>query len=305
MKLSSSNTSFGRHESFALRFGWLTKGVSALREDVKTFEREDATVAFGVGKNMVSAIRFWLQAAQIVERQADRTFVLSPIGEVVFESGGDPYLEDEGTIWLLHWLLSTNPVGATAIYWFFNHFHKPEFTGPEVASGLRDFVKQNIEQSVAAATIKNDAALLQRMYVRSTGNNRVAIEEALDSPLALLNLQERVDSKSFRATPMDRDELPLSIFTYAVGDLMAHADRNQVTIEYLMYSDIDHCAPGAVFRMTEDGLLKKVEQMCIAYPETFRIDQTAGLHQLYQLMHFDPVEVLKSYYLESLGEEAA
>ena len=143
------------------------------------------------------------------------------------------------------------------------------------------------------------------MYVLSTGNKRVAIEVALDSPLALLNLQERVDSKSFRATPMDRDELPLSIFAYAVGDLMAHADRNQVTIEYLMYSDIDHCAPGAVFRMTEDGLLKKVEQMCIAYPETFRIDQTAGLHQLYQLMHFDPVEVLKSYYLESLGEEAA
>ena len=196
-------------------------------------------------------------------------------------------------------------MGATAIYWFFNHFHKPEFTSPEVASGLRDFAKQEIEQSIAATTIKSDAALLQRMYVRSTGNNRVVLEEALDSPLALLNLQERVDSKSFRAIPMDRDELPLSIFAYAVSDLMTHADRKQLTIEYLMYSDHNHCAPGAVFRLTEDGLLKKLEQMCITHPNTFRIDQTAGLHQLYRLKDFDAVGLLRSYYLDSLGREAA
>ena len=305
MKLNSSNTSFGRHETFALRFGWLTKGVTALMEDPLAFERENATVTFGVGKNMVAAIRYWLQASQVIERQADRTFTLTPIGDLLFRVQGDPYLEDEGTIWLLHWLLATNPIGATSIYWFFNHFHKPEFTNQEVASGLRDFAKQNVEHGVAAATIKNDAALLQRMYVRSAGNGRVAIEEALDSPLALLNLQERLDSKSFRALPADRDDLPLSVFAFSVCELMVYAERKQLTIDYLMYSDLEHCAPGAVFRLTEDGLLKKLEQMCIAYPTEFRIDQTAGVHQLYQLAEINPMELLRSYYAESLGVEAA
>lgn len=305
MRMNSSVTSFGRHESFALRFGWLTKGVSALAQDPRAFEREDATVTFGVGKNMVSAIRYWLQAAQVFERQADRSFANTPIGEVIFQSDGDPFLEDEGTIWLLHWLLATNPTGATSIYWFFNHFHKPEFTGAEVASGLRDFVKQNVEQTIAAATIKSDATLLQRMYVRSAGNGRVAIEEALDSPLALLNLQERLDSKSFRALPADRDDLPLSVFAFAVCELMAYAERKQLTIDYLMYSDLEHCAPGAVFRLTENGLLKKLEQMCIAFPTEFRIDQTAGVHQLYQLAEIEPMELLRTYYAKSLGVEAA
>jgi len=305
MRMNSSDTSFGRHESFALRFGWLTKGVSALAKDPKAFEQENATVTFGVGKNMVSAIRYWLQAAQIFERQPDRTLAITPVGELVFQSDGDPFLEDEGTIWLLHWLLATNPTGATSIYWFFNHFHKPEFTGAEVAAGLRDFVKQNVEQTIAAATIKSDAGLLQRMYVRSAGSGRVAIEEALDSPLALLGLQERLDSKTFRALPADRDDLPLSIFTFAVCELMAFAQRKQLTIDYLMYSDLEHCAPGSVFRLTEDGLLKKLEQMCIAHPTQFRIDQTAGVHQLYQLDGIDPMTLLRAYYAEALGVEAA
>ena len=82
MKLNSSDVSFGRHESFVLRFGWLSKGVTALRNDPRSFEREDATVVFGVGKNMVSSIRYWLQAAQIVERCPDRTFEFTPIGDV-------------------------------------------------------------------------------------------------------------------------------------------------------------------------------------------------------------------------------
>ena len=66
MKLHSSSVSFGRHESFPLRFGWLTKGLSGLQLDPKVFEREDATITLGVGKNMVSAMRYWLQATQMV-----------------------------------------------------------------------------------------------------------------------------------------------------------------------------------------------------------------------------------------------
>ena len=53
MKLNSSSVSFGRHESFPLRFGWLTKGLTAVQNNPKVFERDDATITLGVGKNMV------------------------------------------------------------------------------------------------------------------------------------------------------------------------------------------------------------------------------------------------------------
>jgi hypothetical protein len=68
MRFDFERTAFGRHETFALRFGWLTKGAQALIGGEPVFEAEDATVRLGVGKNMVSSIRYWLQAARLIER---------------------------------------------------------------------------------------------------------------------------------------------------------------------------------------------------------------------------------------------
>lgn len=73
MRFTGEKAAFGRHETFPLRFGWLTKGAQALMSGEPVFEAEDATVGLGAGESMVSSIRYWLQAAlQVLERaQAD------------------------------------------------------------------------------------------------------------------------------------------------------------------------------------------------------------------------------------------
>lgn len=305
MELNGSTVSFGRHESFPLRFGWIAKGLDALRKDPGTFTREDATVALGVGKNMVASIRYWLQAAQVVQRGSSHSLELRPEGEVAFGDNGDPYLEDEGTIWLLHWLLATNPAKATSIYWFFNHFHKVEFTAAEVVAALKDFVRQNISSRTAATTLKNDAALVLRMYSRTKADARLPLEDALDSPLATLHLQERLDKHTWRAPPMDREEIPLSIFAFTVAELFGRVTAKQLAVEQLMYSDKNLCAPGAVFRMTEEGLVGKLEALCSAFPGTLRMGRTAGVYQLYKLDELRPQKVLEDYYANRRGRLAA
>ena len=305
VRLTGSTTAFGRHESFPLRFGWITKGLEALADDPKIFTREDATVVLGVGKNMVSSIRYWLQATRIAHRDPKTNAVKpSPLAEIVFGDDGDPYLEDEGTIWLLHWLLATNPREATAIYWFFNHFHKPAFTTGEVVTGLTDFAKRELSSRTSATTLKGDAQLVLRMYSRTTASARIALEDALDSPLAMLDLQERLDTRTWRAAPMGRAEIPLDVFAFAIAELFEHGGAGQLAISDLMYSDNEHCAPGAVFRMTEDGLVSKLEALCEEYPHAVRLDRTAGVFQLYKIGTLDSVEILKARY-SSNGRLAA
>ena len=297
VRLTGSNTAFGRHESFPLRFGWITKGLDALADDPKVFTREDATVVLGVGKNMVGSIRYWLQATRIARRDPrNGALKRTPIAEIVFGDQGDPYLEDEGTIWLLHWLLATNPSEATAIYWFFNHFHKPAFTTEEVVTGLTDFAKRELASRTSATTLKGDAQLVLRMYSRTVASARIGLEDALDSPLAMLDLQERLDTRTWRAAPMDRAELPLDVFAFAIAELFEHGNAEQLAIADLMYSDNEHCAPGAVFRMTEDGLVSKLEALCEEYPHALRLDRTAGVFQLYKMASLDSVEILKGRY---------
>lgn len=306
MRLNSGTVSFGRNESFPLRFGWIAKGLKALKEQPGIFNREDATVILGVGKNMVASIRYWLQATGVVVRnRKTNALETTRLGEIAIGDGGDPYLEDEGTIWLLHWLLATNPVHATAIYWFFNHFHKPRFTGEEVATALTDFVKHEISSKVATTTLRRDAQLVLRMYSRSIGGTRMTLEDALDSPLAMLNLQQRLDGRNWRAMPTDRAEIPLNVFAFAVAQMFDATSTGQLAIQELMYSDARHCAPGAVFRMTEEGLIRKLEALCDAYPQVLRLDRTAGVFQLYKLGAFDDLSILEAHYSASGGRLAA
>ena len=89
MNLNPTRVSFGRHESFPLRFGWITKGLDALATDTNVFAGEDATVTLGVGKNMVAAMRYWLLATGMVERTAGHGLARTSIGEVLFPDGLD------------------------------------------------------------------------------------------------------------------------------------------------------------------------------------------------------------------------
>ena len=303
MKLNSTKVSFGRHESFPLRFGWITKGLKALASDPDVFTSEGATVTLGVGKNMVAAIRYWLLATGMAELAAGKGLERTRIGEIVFpdDEGGDRYLEDDGTIWLLHWLLATNPTGATAAYWFYNHFHKPEFSSEEVSSALREFARQSITAKTAATTLKRDANLVLRMYAQSSGGTRLLPEDALDSPLAALLLLERLDKQTWHALPGDREEIPLTTFAYAVADVFAHIGVDQLPVEQLMYSDHEHCAPGAVFRLTENGLTNKLEDLCELYPESLQLNRTAGVYQLYKLSRFEPLDILEAHYKPSVA----
>ena len=298
MKLNPNIVAFGRHESFPLRFGWITKGLGALADDAHAFAAEDATVTLGVGKNMVAAMRYWLLATRMAKRTTGGGLARSAIGEILFPDGegGDRYLEDDGTIWLLHWLLATNPAQATAIYWFYNYFHKPEFASEEVFAGLREFVRQHVSAKTASATLKRDASLMLRMYAQSGGGTRLLPEDALDSPLAALLLLERLDRQTWQAMPRDREEIPLTAFAYAVAEVFAHVGVEQLAVERLMYSDQRQCAPGAVFRMTEDGLTDKLDALCAAYPASLRLDRTAGLYQLYKIGPLEPLPILRAYY---------
>ena len=308
MIFNPKNVAFGRHETFPLRYSWLTKGFQALLNDPKVFESPDATVTLGVGKNMVNAIRYWLQAAQVVEKKPEG-FVITSIGDAIFneENGGfDPYLEDEATLWLLHWLLTTNTSLATAWYWFFNQFHKPEFTSQEASTALLDFAKQNITAKFSAGTVKQDATILLRMYVRSRGNTRTPLEEALDSPLSLLGLVTQTPGgKSFQSRPEPRDGLPLGILGFAVTQLMQTMGLQQLPIEDLMYSKSIYPAPGAIFRITESALLAKLEQLMHVLPGVYEMRETAGIHQLYLLEDIRPLAYLESHYQADANGVAA
>ena len=299
MSFDPTAVSFGGHEKFPLRYGWLSKGFHAFSENHNIFKSTTATIDLGVGNNMVQAIKYWLLATQMLRSPKQSVLEVSSIGYFLLDknTGVDPYLEDEATIWLLHWLLASNPRGATSWFWFFNQFHKSEFTADELSTALNDFVKDKVDQKKrpAIGTVKNDTQLLTRMYVQSKLVSRKPIEDALDSPLSLLRMMSQsYNARSFISKPSDRPGLPIGILGYAVSSLLKSKNTNHLPIETIMYSNDLFPAPGSVFRLTENNLIEKLERLIQMYPGIFNIRDTSGIHEIY----YDGEEHSPNFFLE-------
>jgi hypothetical protein len=61
MSTTPIKLTFSGHESFQCRYLWLKKGYDFVKKG-GSFNKEDAVVELGVGKNIVGAIRYWMGA---------------------------------------------------------------------------------------------------------------------------------------------------------------------------------------------------------------------------------------------------
>lgn len=95
---------FSGHESFPCKSLWLKKGYDFVNHE-RNFNAPDAVIDLGVGKNMVSSIRFWLKSFGLYDGEH-----LSELADYLFDevAGRDKYMEDLATLWLLHFTIVTS-----------------------------------------------------------------------------------------------------------------------------------------------------------------------------------------------------
>ena len=95
---SNRHVHFSGHETFPLRQMWLKKAFDQAdasgRVPKAAFTDENAIASFGVGKNMVSSIRHWAMACDILRDTCEDSnfFEVSPVANEILRDGGlDPY----------------------------------------------------------------------------------------------------------------------------------------------------------------------------------------------------------------------
>ncbi|MCY4327817.1 MAG: DUF4007 family protein, partial [Rhodobacteraceae bacterium] len=77
LKSADYRPTFSGHETFPLRYGWLQKAYRAVdkaespKAAVHTFRDLDSIARFGVGRNMVGAIRYWATATGVLEETSE------------------------------------------------------------------------------------------------------------------------------------------------------------------------------------------------------------------------------------------
>ena len=185
--------SFTGHDTFPLRHGWLEKAfLEVENNEGNPFTADDAIVKFGVGKNMVNAIKHWALATNFIVK-SDKGFTTSDYAKAI--SLSDPYLEKIATIWKLHYEMCKN-LSNTSIYWIFSHLNVPTFSRDYLEIKLQEFALEKNKQPPAEKTLKTDINVFLSMYCKVNPIGEVQ-EDDISCPFHDLNLIRKTEDSRY------------------------------------------------------------------------------------------------------------
>ena len=217
---------FRAHETFAIRKGWLHKGMKNIVNSPTVFIDKDVNPMekLGLGTNMVKALRYWLQVAGLTyENQKTRMQFLTRFGKLVWEN--DKYIEEDGTLYLIHYFLSSNKEMGTSWYYFFNHYNSTEFTKESYLESMKLFLYDQEKENEGKEIKFSERALLEdldcilRTYLPS--QTKYSPESNMDSPFLDLQLLKVIDIKEkvfAKNSPLSLVINPLIILAIIVNE---------------------------------------------------------------------------------------
>lgn len=279
LKSDNYRPTFSGHETFPLRYGWLQKAYRAVDEAksekaaLHVFRDPDSIARFGVGRNMVGAIRYWATAAGVLDETNDG-LETAWLGDMLFgKDGTDPYLEEDASLWLLHWHLVSRPK-LTSAYWLFNEYRGGSFVRKDIEEQLLKLAGARGWSRVASTTVDRDLQCLLRSYIGGRGSS-----EAGESILAELGLIHPMDKARSRLLRGRKPSLPDAVFLYCFKEFWEQFAPNQTT---LSFENVAYApgSPGRAFLLDEDGIVERLERLEDSSGGTLTWSETAGLRQV-------------------------
>ena len=279
---------FSGHDSFQCRQLWLKKGYDYIQSN-KSFNDEDAVVKLGVGKNMVSAIRYWMKAFNIIDSKDKPT----EFGAKLLDNEGyDPFLEDDASLWLLHYQLIKTGLASTYSI-IFNEFRKEKlfFNKVTFVNYLKRIKEADKTFNFNDNTVAEDFIVFVKMYQSGEGSNDV--EDSFSGILSEIELLKTINQgkdEQYQIENSERDKLPRAVLLFSILENSSYGDS--IGLNSLEY---DNNSPGSIFCLNRSGLTNKISEIVRDYNQITFTDH-AGIKELQFKKKPNAYSILDTYY---------
>lgn len=286
----TNHLSFSGHETFACKTLWLKKGYDFVVNG-GDFNAARAVSDLGVGKNMVSSIRFWLKAFGVTEN--DRPTIL---GNKLFDNNGwDPYCEDIATLWLLHYaIVSLNIASIYYISFTGLKRNKIEFSRTDLSKYIEMVCRQKSQlNTFNKRTVNKDIGVFLQNYVYPTKAKSV---DDYSNLLLNLNLIHKTDTK------VEEKGIAENLYQF---DFKTSEDINPAIILYALldYSDRDNVLSNdkvsdlsLIFCVSENRFKFILRNLSKQYPNIITYSDNSGIINVGVNNEVDKFDILDSYY---------
>lgn len=276
------------HESFALREGWITKGLAAVKANPMVFSENSGADELGVGSNMAKSIRFWLTTANLIDEGKKNGTKLTKVAEMIYEY--DLCIGDTFTLGLIHYLLVQNHDKLTSWNVFFNQVDVDDFTKEELTEILNRLICEEGNLSeISARSLSDDVSCMLQMYTRQVQADYDPEEKKI-SPFAGLALMKKEGDK-FRKNQPDRECIDKYLIFYILTDIFNNEQTESISIDELMKMPN---GPAKIFNLKRFRLVEYLDQL--AAQQYIIVNHTAGLDMVYKNSEMSKEDVVKTYY---------
>jgi hypothetical protein len=299
---------FGGHETFAIREGWLHKGLTLLIKQPDRLLDAYAADWLGVGRNMAKSIRHWLVASGLAKPMAIRSsgtpasLEATELGRLIATE--DPYFSEGGTWWALHINLLHTPDYAMTWSWFFNHFNLSRFERAVCVEQLYRHLQLAERRMPSLTTVHRDVSCLLQSYARILPPESDDPEEGRECPFAELGLLSYFRTTGHYQLHQGAKPIPPHVLGYALSMAFPDARQGEGTIDIPLHEAVRQAGgPGKAFVLTSEALFEVVLR---AESEAPAGDiQIAGLasERVVRLRRQPPLEWLRAYYAASAQKE--
>ncbi len=286
---------FRGHETFAIRKGWLNKGIKNIQNNsgVFTGHAGNPMDVLGIGSNMIKSLRYWMIVTGIAAESNSRrkTQSLTELGQIIKEY--DPYFEELGSLALVHYEIATNEKLATAWYIFFHHFDYIEFSEDDFQSSVKKYVHMQTENEPPSERSVSDdfKCIINTYYAKDSHSNNP--EDHIECPLVELGLVEYLYTKKgirFYKKVMIKESLLPDLIALAM--IIKQADsQKEIKISSLVR---EHRSIGRLFHLDMVrviGILYRLEKH--GY---LKVVRTAGLDVVKITTDLNFLDCIRLYY---------
>jgi hypothetical protein len=269
---------FSGHDTFHCKEQWLLKGIQLIvgQGSNDIFKEDKAIPMLGVGKNMVRSIHHWLRSFNIIDKENN----ITTFADLLFVTDQfDPYLENEGSLWLLqYYLCKTNHSSIFQLVFssYFSDKATLEFSEFQILNYVNRVLQKNNQKEVAEKTLNSDFKVFIRTYVSPAKNDKT-IEEDFNVPLLSLNLvsdsgrKNNANQTVYRLNRRVQESITAEVFAYCL--LSEFEADNSVSFDQVRKT------VGAYLCLSNEGLEILIDDLCSKYTD-FVYKDDAGVRQL-------------------------
>ena len=277
---------FSGHKSFSCKSLWLKKGYDFVATG-NYFNKPEAVIGLGVGKNMVSSIKYWLRVFGLLDGDQ-----LTDLANYLFEdkNGKDKYLEDIATLWLLHFnLVFLEEASLYSMFFRGLQRERIRFERDQVLF----FVKLRMIEAGQVSnfnpnTVRKDIGVLLQNYVLP---RKAQTNEDYSSLLIDLDLiRQDSEGKGYYFNLDGKRKVTKEVFLYALLKLREKEGDN--TISYETIQD----KVGLIFCLHDFETIELLKSLSEEYGKYLSYSDIAGIKQVQFTSELDSNTILDNYY---------